>query len=170
MQHYLVRILLAATFMLCLCVTHTASADGSAGVHEYGLWYMRDPKPTTLSEALAVEKVFLGNDNSGYRMPANAETCSLFKKVGLPCDYNTRCTVSMFLTVNGKGLFPAKGKTNPYVFDDKGEVWPSSHNEPDDVYIGTATQGKILIDAVRRNAALFKNGDLTAEDVRTKWR
>ena len=112
-------------------------------------WYIKDHKPTTLKRALEEEKKFLGEKNIGYRMKLPSSLCSLYEEVGLACDYNTRRTLSMFLTIYGNGLFPTLGKTNPY--------------------IGTAKQNEMLLFSVRRNARLFKNGDLAAEDIK-HWR
>ena len=127
-------------------------------------WYMKAPKPINLKAALAEEKRFLGEKNVGYNMKLAPQLCASFEAVGLSCDYNTRGTLSMFLTVYGKSLFPASGGTNPYVR--VRDSWPDAR--PDDVFIGTAQQNKMLSTAVTRNAGLFRNGNLTAEDVK-RW-
>jgi len=127
-------------------------------------WYMNGERPATLSEALSKEKEYLGEDNPGYTVLAGVSICDAFVEVGLSCDYNTRLTLSNFLTACEKGLFPATARTNPFCSPNDSYV-----KQFDDCYIGTAQQNLMLLDAIRRNAGLFKNGDLTAEDVRAKW-
>jgi len=155
---------------------HSSSIDANGKIHVYGAdglepWYERGLNPKSLKEAIEAEKSFLGASNPFWKgHPANPATCNALKDVGLTCDYNTRVTLSTFLTVNGKGLFPAMGKTNPYVFDDNGKLWEDRSDRPDDVYIGAAVQNPMLAAAVRKNANLFKNGDITADDVQNRWR
>lgn len=132
-------------------------------------WYHRDyakPRPTTLKAALASTRRFLGYGNVGWKMQGDANVCAALKEVGVACDYNTRGDLTMFLAVNGKALFPWQGKTNPWVTDDT----LIKLGFPDDVFVGRPAQNKEIAAAVRRNAKLFKNGDLTADDVKTKWR
>jgi|CXWL01.1.fsa_nt_gi hypothetical protein len=128
-------------------------------------WYEKAQKPLTLKAALADERRFLGEKNVGYSMGGDKEVCAVLKKVEVPCDYNSRGTLSMFLTVNGKGLFPASGGTNPYF--NKHE--PFEEGLPDDYFIGQPVQNRMLREAVVRNADLFKNG-LTAQEVKLSWR
>lgn len=98
----------------------------------------------------------------GQNHQADAETCVALASVGVACDYNARIAFSMFLTVNGKGLFPYSGRTNPY-------CGPHAPGEPDDCFIGHGRQNAMLREAVLRNASLFSDGDLTAEEVRSAW-
>lgn len=126
-------------------------------------WYMQADKPETLKAALAADEEFVGKDNVGFSMQGDAKLCATLKKIKLPCDYNTRMTISIFLTVNGKGLFPASGGTNPYVSE-------ASDDYPDDAFIGRPVQNTMLRQALEKNADLFKGGDLTAEMVSQNWR
>ncbi len=117
-------------------------------------WYQQTTKPTTLKAVLAADQKRLCPNNLGFKMSGDAQTCEALNDVQLACDYITRGTLSLFLTVNGKGLFPAKGGTNPY----SKEVIPGL---PDDHYIGQMIQNQMLRAAIKRNSNLFKNGDLT---------
>jgi hypothetical protein len=143
-----------------------------------GVWFdvgYAKPMPTTLKAAIAAEKELLGADNRFWK-PVNAQglqkVCSAFKAVQLSCDYNTRVVVSMFLAVNGKGLFPAAGGTNPYytAAEREREVKMGTDTSPDDAFIGHPPQNDMLAAAVLKNAKLFQNGDLTAEAVKNSWR
>ena len=71
----------------------------------------------------------------------------------------------MFLTVNGKGLFPAHSGTNPYCTE-----YRADDVFPDDCFIGHPPQNDMLAAAVLKNMKLFKNGDITAEAVQKNWR
>lgn len=140
------------------------------------IWY--DPtytksRPTTLKAVIAADKDFRGADNPFWKeatgAPGLKEVCVALHSVQVACDYNTRSLLSMFLTVNGKGLFPAAGGTNPYftaVDREKGSVLA---DHPDDGFIGQPVQNKMLADAVRRNTRLFKSGDLSVEALKN-WR
>ncbi len=119
-------------------------------------WYQKDQKPTTLKSVFAEDANFLGDTNPGYLMMGSAKLCATLWNVKVPCDYNSRFGLSMFLTVNGKGLFPASSGTNPHYT----EAIPG---RPDDGFIGTAKQNAMLRAAVAKNALLFKDGDLTVD-------
>ncbi|HYF10356.1 MAG TPA: hypothetical protein VD967_02010 [Candidatus Paceibacterota bacterium] len=125
-------------------------------------WECREEPVRTLKQAFSAELAFLGPDNPGYKK-SGGKVCIVLKKVGLPCTYNHRSTLAEFLAVYGKPLFPRDGGTNPYVSASIPTRWP------DDVYIGTAKQNAMLMEAVGKNSHLFKNGDLRAEDV-PRWR
>jgi hypothetical protein len=149
---------------------NSISHDADGKLHLYGAngleaWYVQDEKPETLKAALAADKDFLGAGTVGFRMMGDPRVCSALRSVKLPCDYNSRGVLSMFLTVNGKGLFPASSRTNPYC--------PELNTDdtfPDDCYIGRQTQNAMLAAAILKNRKLFRDGDLTAETVRTQWR
>lgn len=135
------------------------------------VWYEKGydgPVPTTLLAAIAAKKDFLGASNPYWKpvtAPGLRKVCAALKAVKLTCDYNTRITVSMFLTVNGKGLFPASGGTNPYFTERSADdVFP------DDGFIGHPPQNDMLAAAILKNVKLFKNDDLTAEAVQKFWR
>lgn len=148
--------LVCALLLACM-----ASAHGA----EKTAWYKSDEMPLSIKAALAADKEFLGANNPGYSMKANARLCAPLRTVAYPCDYNSRATLSMFLTVHGKGLFPAAAGTSPrYAVYDPGSGFP------DDSYDGTKEQNEMLRRAVLRNAVLFKNGDLSAQDVKQHWR
>jgi hypothetical protein len=153
-------------------------------------WYEARPESVkTLKQALAEERTFLSyhyvsdvrvkwpNGNPYWHgHNADPKTCEALKSVGMSCDYNTRTTLTDFLVVNGKNLFPAEGGTNPHYTakDRENEVKSAAYDgHPpmiNNAYIGAAVQNPMLAKAVLRNAALFHNGDLTAEDVRHRWR
>lgn len=152
------RTILVSASLLCLSFIAAYAADKEP-------WYMKDPKPATLKAALAESKNFLGADNPGYGMKGDRKMCAVLRTVGLPCDYNTRGTLSLFLTVNGRAIFPVAGGTNPY--------WTVRRDNdpfPDDAFVGEAKQNAMLADAIKRNRHLFKGGDLTAEAVQNHWR
>ena len=173
----LVAATLLSLSMICAVVQadephkpNTTWTDPSGKIHVYGAdgtepWYVQAEKPKTLQAALVAEKGFLGADNVGYRMKGSRQVCTALRRVKLSCDYNTRITLSMFLTVNGKGLFPASGGTNPYY-----TKYGPSDSYPDDGFVGQSIQNNMLATAVRRNVKLFHNGDLTAEAVRNSWK
>ena len=98
--------------------------------------------------------------------------CAALKSVRLPCDYNTRSDLTMFLAFYGKGLFPAAGGTNPYctVAHHADMKARGLETAPENCFIGRPIQNKMLAEAVRRNAKLFRNGDLTADDVKKRWK
>ena len=152
-------------FFRPLLVMLLVTATSGVSAADRTPWYEKDPKPATLRAAFAEDMRFLGADNPGYRMVAGGALCEALRKVKLPCDYNARSSLSMFLAVNGKGLFPAAGGTNPYHNPPK-----AGDPRPDDGYIGRSVQNKMMLEALRRNAHLFKNGDLTASAVKTRWR
>ncbi len=142
---------------LCVLASSAFAADQKP-------WYEQPNKPATLKAALAADRAFLGAGNPGYRMHGDPKLCAALASVKLACDYNTRTTLTMFLTVNGKDMFPAEGGTNPYYTQhDPKDAYP------DDAYIGQPVQNTLLRKAVLRNAGLFKNGNLTAASA-TKWR
>ena len=136
-------------------------------------WYrVRPIQVTTLRQALAAERTYMRERNPqghqwGLNHVADAETCAALDSVGLACDYNTRITLSQFLTVNGKGLFPPSRRTNPYC-DYASDT--DERGQPIDCFIGHGRQNGILRAAVLRNQSLFHDGDLTAADVRARWR
>ncbi|MEI6479387.1 MAG: hypothetical protein WCO21_00965 [bacterium] len=146
--------------MAIFCLTAVSATEAKEP------WYRGKNPPVTFSAALSADREFLGVNHRGWRMRAsNAMLCGAMESVGLPCDFNTRFSLSLFLTVNGKGLFPASGRTNPYFSE-----YRSSDPLPNDGYIGLPRQNEILAAAIRRNAHLFKNGDLSAKAVRSDWR
>ena len=140
-------------------------------------WYEMQEKPKSLNGVLIAERTGRNEVSSYWKGHfADPKTCAVLKSAKLTCDYNTRMTLSTFLTVNGKGLFPASGGTNPYysaadraqeleIHADHG--WPMPIDE---AFIGHPPQNQMLAAAVRRNLRLFQDGDLTAEEVRTRWR
>jgi hypothetical protein len=141
-------------------------------------WYERGypkPVPTTLKAALAISK----EQSPGNRFwepvtnaPGLREICAALNAINISCDYNTRYEVSQFLAFYGKGLFPAAGGTNPYCTTESRErrVRDGTDNRPDDCFIGRPQQNKMLADAIRKNRALFKNGDISVEAVRKSWK
>ncbi len=149
--------------LLLLTTLHLASADDRPKT-----WYEKGyegPEIITLSDAIRAEKAFLGPNNRAWSMRGDTKVCAALEAVKLPCDYNTRCVLSHFLTLNGKGLFPASGRTNPYFSEHRPD-----DGFPDDYFIGQSAQNAMLAAAIRRNAKLFVNGDITAKSVRENWR
>lgn len=128
-------------------------------------------RPTTLKAAIAADKDFLGANHPGWKHVANApglkNICAALSVVHLTCDYNTRVTVSLFLTVNGKGLFPASGGTNPYCTPaDRTIEKRIGFDLPDDCFIGHPPQNDMLAAAIWRNIQLFKEGDLMVDTLK----
>jgi hypothetical protein len=117
-------------------------------------WECRDPVAKTFSAALAADLDFRGSDTPGQNMGADNPACKPLKEVGITCNYNVRYMLVDFLAVYGKVLFPRPA-------DDSG--WPNNY------YIGEGYQNTKLLQAIRRNIALFKDGDLTAEEVANNW-
>ena len=117
-------------------------------------WNCREEPARSLSQALQYDLEFFGGrDQIGQNSPA----CQPLIKVGLEnCDYTVRLVLAGFLAMYGVDLFPTS--------DQFGESGPGSSG-----YYGTAEQNGILIEAVRRNAELLADGDLTAEEVLV-WR
>lgn len=157
----------ATLYVLCLIGMFGGIARADVSI-ERKIWYEwpANIRPTTLKAAIMAEKDFLGTDHPDWKPIANApglkNVCAALNAVHLTCDYNTRGTISMFLTVNGKGLFPASGGTNPY----HAKYYAMYPDLPDDGFIGTAEQNKMLCNAVLRNAKLFKDGDLRIDDLK----
>ncbi len=147
-----------------LVITIFSLSVGFASAQERRPWYLDHPhQVTTLQQAIADERAYMRSANpSGGHRQADAETCAALASVGVACDYSARIAFSMFLTVNGKGLFPYSGRTNPY-------CGPHTSGEPDDCFIGHGRQNAMLREAVLRNASLFSDGELTAEEVRSAW-
>lgn len=142
--------------------------DSAGKVHLVGkngkeLWWDRSDKPSTLKAAIEDYRGFAGADHGGWKMNGPKFLCKEFSSVGLACDYNTRGELVMFLEHNGKVLFPPSGKTNPYCEEEKDRSYGAC-------YIGQPIQNKMLAESIRRNKALFKEGDLTAATVKDRWR
>jgi len=117
-------------------------------------WDCREETANSLSQAIRYDLEFSGGRE---QMGQNSPACKALIKAGLAtCDYNVRITLVGFLTMYGVDLFPSN--------DTSYESGPGST-----AYSGTADQNAVLIDAVRRNAKLFADGDLTAEEV-SMWR
>ena len=113
-------------------------------------WNCRDEPARSLSEALRYDLEFSkGRDPMGQNSPA----CRPLIEAGLEtCDYHVRIVLVGFLAMYGVDLFPRS--------DQYGEYGPGATG-----YSGTAEQNGILIKAVRRNANLFSDGDLSNEEV-----
>ncbi len=113
-------------------------------------WNCHDPLPTTLREAIQYQMEYLPADNIGYTTGHDNPACDALVRAGFaPCNFNTRGVLAGFLAMYGKDLFPTD-----YNFGPGGTA-----------YYGTAEQNLALIAAIERNAALFSDGDLTAEEV-----
>lgn len=171
------RTIIATVFALMLAFVGAAQAQPMKSADEIraetkamlaNVWYSKEYKGnpiTSMREALSQSMSFHGPDHVGWTKNGDGEVCKALKGVKLGCDYNTRYTLSMFLTVNGKGLFPAAGNTNPYF-----TKFEPEYMDHDDGFIGRLVQNKMLADAIRRNTNLFKGGDLSADDVKKRWR
>jgi hypothetical protein len=118
-------------------------------------WDCREEPAVSLSQALQYDLEF-----SGGRAPVgqNTPACDPLIDAGFPtCDYNVRITLAQFLSMYGVELFPSR--TRPH-----GQSGPG-----DTAYYGTGDQNAVLMGAIKRNAALFADGDLTAAEV-ALWR
>lgn len=157
---------IALVSLACTASAQTINSNMTIGEMNKKTWYhvsYEKPAPSTLQQALVAERDMVGEKNIGWTMPGSGDVCTALKSVGLPCNYNTRMTLSLFLTLNGKGLFSAAGGTNPYHKEaDKGSI--------DDGFVGQPKQNAMLAAAIRKNAKLFSKGDLTAEAVRNSWK
>ncbi len=117
-------------------------------------WDCRQEPALSLSKALEYNAEFMGasDDNKGLDNPA----CVSLLRVGFPtCSFNVRLILVQFLSLYGVDLFPAE---NVDFFSPS----PTS-------YSGKAEENSVLIIAIERNAHLFTDGDLTAEEVQ-QWR
>jgi hypothetical protein len=118
-----------------------------------------------LKSRLASDLALRGASNPGYRMMADPALCQTMKLVGLGCSYNERYSLIDFLQENGIVLFSCKDGTNPYTVGHCGE--PGYQDAGN--YIGRPVQNKMLSDAIKKNRALFKGGNLLASDTK-KWK
>lgn len=104
-------------------------------------------------------------DSPGGNGPAGL--CKALAGVGLGCSYMERGNLVVYLLGQGTDLLPCKGGSNPYTAD--------MCNDPDQQglenrgnYIGRPIQNAILEKSIRKNAHLFKNGDLSISAAR-QW-
>lgn len=116
----------------------------------------REEPAESLMQALQYGREFWADgrveDYNGAHNPA----CDLLVRAGLRhCNYHIRGLLVDFLTMYGVNLFPAEP-----------DEWirPGASN-----YSGQADENEVLMKAVRRNARLFADGDLTREEV-TRWK
>ena len=148
-----------------IALSFVAISSASAG--DDPAWYQKGfgkGVPTTFKAALKDNRELLGADNSNRRGHGGGEkVCAALRAVQISCDYNTRLTLSRFLALYGKGLFPASGGSNPYYTEHR------TDDGLDDGFIGQPKQNEILAQAVTRNAKLFVGGDITAEAVKYRW-
>jgi hypothetical protein len=165
-------VLIAIVLASLVGSAHAQSSDSS----DRKTWYegYSTPKPATLRQAIQADREFLGASNPYWKevvSPGLKEICAAMHTVRLTCDYNTRVTLSLFLSVNKKGLFPAAGGTNPYYTEHEREIHKTvlKVEWPDDGFIGHPPQNQMLAAAVRKNTHLFKDGDLTADAVK-RWK
>jgi len=155
---------------------HTAAIEAETLAMRKEVWYdalYAKPRPTTFRAALAAEKEFLAGNPywKEVNAPGLVKVCKALHDVQVACDYNTRGTITMFLAFYGKSLFPAAGGTNPYfTAADRERELARGDADPDNVFIGHPPQNDMLAAAVRKNAALFKNGDISAETVKKFWK
>ncbi len=97
----------------------------------------------------------------------SASLCKAMADVGLGCSYMDRANLVEYLLGQGTDLLPCKGGSNPYTVD--------RCDDPDHQglenrgnFIGRAIQNTILEKSIRKNAHLFKNGDLSSSAAR-QW-
>ena len=118
----------------------------------------------TVREAAHLWLCFHGTGESDKIRAMGKKVCSVLEKVGTDCLYNHRFEFVEFLAYNGTLLFPASGGTNIY------DTEYTQHNKemgfPDNAYIGTGQQNKMLEAAILRNMALFKDGEFTIDDAK----
>ncbi len=96
--------------------------------------------------------------------PGSSKICSTMRRVGLGCSYNERIMLSEYLAANGKNLFPCGDGSNPYFATTKDcDSFRPEELMSDSFYIGQPGQSVTLEQSIRKNAKLFKNGDLTPE-------
>jgi len=119
-------------------------------------WDCREEPARSLSQALQYGLEFWGEDHPGYELGADNPACRPLLSAGLSdCNYNVRGVLVGFLAMYGVDLFP-------WTYDDR--MGPA-----DTAYSGKGDENEMLIAAVKRNADLFADGDLTAEEVQ-QWR
>jgi len=116
-------------------------------------WECQNPVPRTLTEAVQADLDFHGGDHPGYHTGQGGVVCTPLTAVGMACNYGLRGVLTSFVAVYGQTLFPSQ-------YGD----WPN------DGYHGTAQQNEELARALRRNAPLLADGELTAEEVANNWR
>jgi hypothetical protein len=112
-------------------------------------WYEKG-NVSTFFEALDAEKELLPwKDNSDWQgYIIDIDSCAPLMRV---CSLNVLKTLSMFLTINGKGMFP-----------------PTKDN-PVDGFVGNPDQIARLVEALTVNRGLFNWGDISAEKIRNLW-
>lgn len=123
---------------------------------EVPVWQCREDAATTLTQALFYREQFLGSDNPGYSMGVYNPACEALRNAGFPeCNFNVRGTLVQFLALYGVDLFPWEGDPWP---------WPGGTS-----YSGKAEENLELAQQIDRNAALFADGELAADEVQN-WR
>lgn len=81
-------------------------------------------------------------------MPGSRDLCAAMSTAGLDnCGYSTRVLLVWYLAANGASLFPSDYLSS---------------------YSGKAAENAVLTRSLRKNAALFENGDLTPEAAK-RW-
>lgn len=161
----LARLFLAMTILFGLSSTSLADDQDQKVWYEKGF---EGTVPTTLKVAIEADRAYLGVYSTFWKPvygPGTKKVCNALKAVGVTYDYNTRYAITTFLAFYGKSVFPASGGTNSCCT----EADPNS-KMPDNVFSGTLHQNNLLAASIKRNAALFKEGDLTADDVKNRWR
>lgn len=117
-------------------------------------WDCQEEPAQTLTEAIRLDAEFLGKKRSsdGAHNPA----CDALIQAGLhECSYSVRVILAQFLAMYGVDLFPS---------EDDFFVSPGRTT-----YSGKGEENAVLIKSVKRNSALFADGDLTAAEV-AEWR
>jgi hypothetical protein len=142
----------------------TPSPGADLGVSRYANddddhrpWYLNEKaKPATFKEALGAERDLVGANDPGWRKMGPKNVCAALQAVEVSCDFNTLRTLLRFLSINGQGPF----------LSDRAVVRSCTS---EDCFVGRTAQNKRLAAAVRGNARLFREGDLTAEAVQGNW-
>lgn len=153
----------------------SSPAPATAPVHEKCQrlrWYMH-PKGLTLNQAIAEDQKYQAAvypQENWNASPGSPRICKPFHQAGLSCSGPTRMVLADFLAINGKGLFPLVESSELLISyrPNPASRCPTGA-KVNDGYDGTVDDNEKLSAAVRRNIDLFHGGDLTAEDVRTKW-
>jgi hypothetical protein len=155
------KLLFFFTSLTIVCISaasaQTYTQKDKTFVSPLGWYVIGYGPPQRFERAIDYEKVLLGTLDTGWiEYDPDLEICMALKSASVDrCSRNVLKTLSMFLAINGKGIFPPTKDTNPY----DGFVGGPKHPE----------QVALLAQAIRVNRSRFFYGDLYAESVSKNW-